>query len=171
MKIIREQGYFHTGNSGLTISITENKDKYSHNFRLECQHGAFGSYSKFSIPISGPNMIQYLIDALTNTKEYIEGLEEFTAEYAFQDESMTNPWIPVESEKIKIINDKSPRIDYENSLRIEFETEEIFSEDGKSSERYIIAKKYFDNENNLIQKDEYLDKNPMEKCIGGSSSS
>lgn len=93
-----EEGYFHTGNSGVTIRIIETIDEYLYHdgrrddrpsryytYRLETQHGAHGTYSRVSTPLGCPAMIDYYIEALTRAKARMLGYSDYRPEHAFED--------------------------------------------------------------------------------------
>ena len=67
-EIVLEEGYFHSGNSGMSIRVVEiPENKYGHRFRLESNHGAFGEYSKHSAPLT-LEMVDYLLGALSRAR-------------------------------------------------------------------------------------------------------
>lgn len=81
-----EEAYFHSGNSGLTLRLTERQYDYtdaSHpeddgikgnvarsefDYRFEVTHGAFGENSRMSFPLS-EGMLDFLIEAATHLKQ------------------------------------------------------------------------------------------------------
>lgn len=85
---VAESAYFHTGNSGVTISmkeITTTHTEYDtrRNYRLEVKHGAHGAYSSFDAPLGSVHMVDWMIDALTRLRDRM-GAHGFDAEYAFE---------------------------------------------------------------------------------------
>ncbi len=60
-----EQAYFHTGNSGITIEIQKDKDRYF----LIINHGAFGHNSEFRTPILNEGQAGIMRDIFDRTSE------------------------------------------------------------------------------------------------------
>lgn len=80
---IIESGYFHTGNSGVTLAIKEtspsgevvqNRDS-GYRYRFSATHGAHGAHSNFEFPLGSQHMVEYLIHALMRVKHRMQEVE------------------------------------------------------------------------------------------------
>jgi hypothetical protein len=99
-----EEGYFHTGNSGVTIKMEEHESKYTCegddnvrtylNYRFSLSHAAFGSSTNVNFPLGSEQMVLYLIEALTRVRQHMLD-NDFKGEYAFEhsDTAQTCPSI------------------------------------------------------------------------------
>jgi hypothetical protein len=83
-----EAAYFHTGNSGVTVSIDRSEkinragDHVDEDYRLKVVHSAHGASTEVSFPLGSDHMVDYLIEALTRVREkMIKG--EFKGNLAF----------------------------------------------------------------------------------------
>lgn len=74
-----ESAYFHTGNSGVLVSVdTENSI-----YKLCFEASMFGSATIIQMPLGSDHMVEYLIQALTRVKQHMAD-HDFTSEYAFE---------------------------------------------------------------------------------------
>ena len=80
-----EEAYFHTGNSGITLSIDKIdwRDNVDPCYRLMVNHSAYGTYTEVSLPLGSIDMVDYLIEALGRTKNHMTA-HGFVGEYALK---------------------------------------------------------------------------------------
>lgn len=83
-----ESAYFHTGNSGVTVSIDATEtlsaagDNVDCTYRLKVQHGAHGSHTEVNVPLGSLHMVQYMIEALSRVEVHMKE-HKFIGEFAF----------------------------------------------------------------------------------------
>ena len=91
-RLVVERGYFHTGNSGISIKMIEEVENYDwdeqdrnwYHHHLEISHGAFGANSSFRTPIAGPAMCQYYIDAFTRLRDRMVADPKYRIPHPFE---------------------------------------------------------------------------------------
>lgn len=137
----REEGYFHSGNSGLTIRITEQCtasipeggtvedilfELWDHSYRYETVHGAHGESSRHSHPLT-LDMVNFLLSALTNIKGRMESVQR--AETAF--DHNTELWRSVR---------------YQNGFQVEEVWSSYYITSQYSNASKLLGHRYFDPE-------------------------
>lgn len=94
-----ERGYFHTGNSGISISMIEQVQNYDWDERdrnyyehtLEIRHSAFGAGTVIQTPIAGPLMCDYYIEAFERLKARMLGRPDYSVGHPFDSYEPNKP--------------------------------------------------------------------------------
>jgi hypothetical protein len=156
-----ERGYFHTGNSGISVSMIEETENYDwdeqdrdwYNHHLEVRHSAFGAGSVFRTPIAGPAMCDYYIEAFTRLRDRMLSDPDYRIPSPFERYGDTD--IERASGKHKQKHDRRSNddhriVDIANGLR----REEVWSPDivtgEKTSETRLLGHNYVDQETEKV---------------------
>lgn len=149
-RTVVERGYFHTGNSGISISMVEESENYDwdeqdrswYNHYLEIRHSAFGAGTSVRTPIAGPTMCDYYITAFTRLRDRMLADPLYRLPTVF--ERYNHPGLPDLDNRKKRSDDNYRIVDIENGLR----REEVWSEeivvDEYSTETRLMGHNYVD---------------------------
>jgi hypothetical protein len=149
-RTVVERGYFHTGNSGISISMVEESENYDwdeqdrswYNHYLEIRHSAFGAGTSVRTPIAGPTMCDYYITAFTRLRDRMLADPLYRLPTVF--ERYNHPGLPDLDSRKKRSDDNYRIVDIENGLR----REEVWSDeivvDEYSTETRLMGHNYVD---------------------------